>query len=167
MALQYDGLDDFGNPVYSYVPDDNPDWAPSQTDIALLGNVGYTPEQASDFLSGIEKEYEASGPGVAGSSGGSWATPSASMWDTVQKFLPGGTYAPKTALAASLAGAIKGYTSGSATPQRVGYQGSIPQYTGIRQAVQGTYDPNRRPGSSGQQYFTQMQYVPKIGRAHV
>jgi len=167
MALQYDGLDDFGNPVYSYVPDTDPNWAPSQTDIALLANVGYTPSQAADFLSGIEKEYEASGPGVAGSAGGSWATPNASLWDTVQKFLPGGTYAQKVALAGSLAGAIKGYTSGSATPQRVGYQGSIPQYTAVRQAVQGTYDPNRRPGSSGQQYFTDVQYIPKTDTAGI
>jgi hypothetical protein len=51
--------------------------------------------------------------------------------------------------------------TGSATPQRVGYQGSIPQYTAVRQAVANTYDPNRRPGSSGQQYFTDTQYVPK------
>lgn len=160
MALQLQ-RNEWGDYEMTYVPDDGTDWNPSPTDIALLGNVGYTPEQASNFLSGIEKEYEASGPGVFGSSGGSWAAPSASLWDTVQKFLPGGTYAQKVALAGSLAGAIKGYTSGSATPQRVGYQGSIPQYTAVRQAVQGTYDPNRRPGSSGQQYFTDTQYVTK------
>jgi hypothetical protein len=41
----------------------------------------------------------------------------------------------------------------------VGYQGDIPRYTAVRQAVPGTYDPTRRPGSGGQRYFTDMQYV--------
>lgn len=41
-----------------------------------------------------------------------------------------------------------------------GYQGGIPDYTGIRQVVPDTYDPNRRSGSGGQRYFTDMQYVP-------
>ena len=42
-----------------------------------------------------------------------------------------------------------------------GYQGGIPEYEVQRQTVPGTYDPNRRPGSGGQRYFTQEQYVPK------
>ena len=42
-----------------------------------------------------------------------------------------------------------------------GYQGTIPEYTAQREAVQGTYDPNRRAGSGGQRYFTQTQYQPK------
>jgi len=36
----------------------------------------------------------------------------------------------------------------------------IPEYEGIRSAVQGTYDPTRRAGSGGQRYFTDMQYAP-------
>ncbi len=40
-----------------------------------------------------------------------------------------------------------------------GYQGGIPQYSARRQAVPNTYDPNRRPGSGGQRYFTDMQYT--------
>jgi len=42
-----------------------------------------------------------------------------------------------------------------------GYQGGIPDYEAQRQTVPGTYDPNRRPGSGGQRYFTQVQYAPK------
>ena len=42
-----------------------------------------------------------------------------------------------------------------------GYQGGIPDYEVQRQTVPGTYDPNRRPGSGGQRYFTQAQYAPK------
>ena len=41
----------------------------------------------------------------------------------------------------------------------VGYQGKIPTLTAVQQQVPGTYDPNRRPGSSGQRYFTDMKYA--------
>ena len=47
--------------------------------------------------------------------------------------------------------------------QRVmaGYQGGIPEYDVLRKRVPGTDDPMRRPGSSGQRYFTDVQYAPK------
>ena len=41
----------------------------------------------------------------------------------------------------------------------VGYTGGIPQYTAVRDVVPGTYDPTRRPGSRGQEYFTEVQYA--------
>lgn len=41
-----------------------------------------------------------------------------------------------------------------------GYQGSIPDYTAVRERVPDTYDPDRRPGSGGQRYFTQTQFKP-------
>lgn len=50
---------------------------------------------------------------------------------------------------------------GQAQVAPTGYQGGIPEYEVQRQAVPGTYDPNRRPGSGGQRYFTQAQYAPK------
>jgi hypothetical protein len=40
-----------------------------------------------------------------------------------------------------------------------GYQGSIPEYTAVRAPVQNTYDPNRRPGSGGQRYFSDTKYT--------
>ena len=43
---------------------------------------------------------------------------------------------------------------GGGSPQMVGYQGKIPDYTASRTRVPGTYDPDRRPGSGGQRYFT-------------
>jgi hypothetical protein len=43
----------------------------------------------------------------------------------------------------------------------VGYQGSIPNYTAMRSRVPDTFDPNRRPGSGGQRYFSDVQYVPQ------
>ena len=39
-----------------------------------------------------------------------------------------------------------------------GYQGAVPNYEAARQTVPGTSAPNRRPGSGGQRYFTDMQY---------
>jgi hypothetical protein len=62
----------------------------------------------------------------------------------------------------SLGGAVLGGTGilGTDTPA-TGYQGTVPEYDVQREVVPGTYDPNRRPGSGGQRYFTQTQYVPK------
>jgi hypothetical protein len=59
-----------------------------------------------------------------------------------------------------LIGSATGLIGGSTTPP-TGYQGSIPNYDAVRQAVPNTYDPNRRPGSGGQRYFTDTQYQPK------
>jgi len=44
-------------------------------------------------------------------------------------------------------------------PRIVGYQGKVPQLDAVQRQVAGTNDPNRRPGSSGQRYFTNLQYV--------
>lgn len=41
-----------------------------------------------------------------------------------------------------------------------GYQGEIPNYTASRSRVPNTYDPNRRPGSGGQRYFSDTTYTP-------
>jgi len=45
--------------------------------------------------------------------------------------------------------------------QKVGYQGEIPSYDVLRERVPGTYDPTRRPGSSGQRYFTEPRFIPR------
>ena len=61
--------------------------------------------------------------------------------------------------AAGGAASLFGYDiGGSGGQQKVGYQGSIPTYTATRMQVPNTYDPNRRPGSGGQRYFTDIDY---------
>lgn len=50
-------------------------------------------------------------------------------------------------------------------PEKTGYQGGIPKYEAVRESVQGTYDPSRRPGSGGQRYFSDMQFVAPEGSA--
>ena len=44
--------------------------------------------------------------------------------------------------------------------QKTGYLGEVPRYDAVRERVPGTYDPLRRPGSSGQRYFTNTQFLP-------
>ena len=165
MALKLQ-QNEWGDYEMVYVPDDGTDWNPSATDIGLMADLGYNVTDATEFLKGMEEAQAAEGAGVAGSTGGSWAAPSATWWNLAKQLMPSDIQG-QAKLAAGLAGAVGGALTGSATPQRVGYQGSIPQYTAVRQAVQGTYDPNRRPGSSGQQYFTDTQYIPKTDTAGI
>jgi len=53
---------------------------------------------------------------------------------------------------------LLGYDIGGSQQRPTGYQGKIPEYTVARQQVSGTYDPERRPGSGGQRYFTDVRY---------
>jgi hypothetical protein len=53
---------------------------------------------------------------------------------------------------------LLGYDVGGSQQRPTGYQGKIPEYTVSRQQVAGTYDPERRPGSGGQRYFTDVRY---------
>lgn len=64
---------------------------------------------------------------------------------------------------ATAGGALLPLLSDSSSSRPSGYQGGIPQYTAVREAVPQTYDPTRRPGSGGQRYFTDVQYVPRTG----
>jgi len=43
--------------------------------------------------------------------------------------------------------------------QKVGYTKPIPRYTAVRERVGIPQDPNRRPGSGGRQYFSDMYYA--------
>jgi hypothetical protein len=61
---------------------------------------------------------------------------------------------------AGAAGGLYGlYQSQQNQQQPVGYQGKIPSYKAVREAVPNTYDPTRRPGSGGQRYFSDMAYT--------
>jgi hypothetical protein len=64
---------------------------------------------------------------------------------------------------ATIAGGLYSAYSDSQPKPPTGYQGKIPEYTAVRQQVENTYDPNRRPGSSGQRYFTDTKYTPADG----
>ena len=60
---------------------------------------------------------------------------------------------------AGVLGGIGGFFGvGQADQQPIGYQGGIPDYTAVRAPVQRTYDPNRRPGSMGRRYFSDVSF---------
>ena len=64
----------------------------------------------------------------------------------------------------ALAAGIGALVGGDMTDTPVtGYQGSIPQLTAVREAVPGTSDTTRRPGSGGRRYFSDIQYIPQTG----
>lgn len=73
----------------------------------------------------------------------------------------GATVAGLKALSDSELGAKLGEFMGigGGNQQPVGYQGKIPDYTGIRSVVGDTYDPLRRPGGGGQRYFSDMAFA--------
>lgn len=65
---------------------------------------------------------------------------------------------------ATIGGGVAGLLGlGKSEQKPTGYQGGIPKYTAVREQVPGSYDAERRPGSSGQRYFSQTQYVPSSG----
>ena len=89
------------------------------------------------------------------------------MLDDLIEFLfykPGGKKELDTQKIAGLLGLGVGL-SGGFEPYRpkVGYQGSIPKYTAVREPVNIPYSPNRRPGSGGRRYFSDITYVPEGG----
>lgn len=64
---------------------------------------------------------------------------------------------------AGAAGGLYGLYQSRQPQEKTGYQGGIPQYTAVREAVQDTYDPNRRPGSGGQRYFSDTRFAAPEG----
>jgi hypothetical protein len=62
---------------------------------------------------------------------------------------------------AGAAGGLYGLYQANKPQEKVGFQGKIPEYTAVRERIPMTYDPTRRPGSSGQQYFTAPNFVNK------
>ena len=64
---------------------------------------------------------------------------------------------------------IAGYAinkSGLSSPNVpvVGYQGEVPKYTAVRERVPMQQDPNRRPGSGGRRYFSDIIYADRLER---
>jgi len=54
---------------------------------------------------------------------------------------------------------INNSSFGQAQNLDIGYQGSIPDYSPVRERVD--LDPNRQAGGKGQRYFTDMQYADR------
>jgi len=87
-------------------------------------------------------EEESGGAASVDSGGGDWLTP-----DRLKQLIGIGT-----------SSAVELFGLNDPQVQKVGYQGGIPTFTSRRQRVPYTDDPTRRPGSSGQRYFTDVGF---------
>jgi hypothetical protein len=58
-------------------------------------------------------------------------------------------------------GGLAGQATGAFDPniQKVGYTGGIPSYAAVQERVPMPQDPNRRPGSGGRRYFSDMYFA--------
>jgi hypothetical protein len=66
---------------------------------------------------------------------------------------------------AGAAGGLYGLYQSQKAPEKTGYQGGIPKYEAVREQVANTYDPDRRPGSTAQKYFSSTKFVAPEGAA--
>jgi hypothetical protein len=189
-GYDYDYYDD--NLAYDYVADDDlaytyyPD---PEFDFSYLGNYGFgygnetyeIPNPAQEGQEGYGWRYFTDGT-VIGPNGsyyapnaeGNYTTPIWSPSEGIPSLLSklgslfktdGKTDWRKVATAAGgLLGAtgLGGFSRAQNTAPR-GYQGGIPSYSLVRERVQDTYDPNRRPGSGGRRYFSDAIYAPAAG----
>lgn len=64
---------------------------------------------------------------------------------------------------AGAAGGLYGLYQSQQEQPKTGYQGKIPTYEAVRERVANTYDPNRRPGSTAQNYFSSTKFVAPAG----
>jgi hypothetical protein len=60
---------------------------------------------------------------------------------------------------AAAAGGLYGLYQSQQEQPKTGYQGGIPKYEAVREKVANTYDPNRRPGSTAQSYFSSTKFA--------
>ena len=58
-----------------------------------------------------------------------------------------------------LTGALAAAGQGQRSAPQAGYQGTVPNYTAVRERVDIPQDPNRRPGAGGRRYFSDVSYV--------
>jgi hypothetical protein len=179
---EYLGDSDYLNNYYDYGMGDtfSGDWSTSQWDwtqpeqateipnTALPGQTGYGWKYYSDGTAiGPDGKYYYKGELAWSPEGGGILS---SLGQGVANALKGAfTKDGKTdwRAVASAAGGLYGMYKGMQgdKAQKVGYQGGIPSYTAIREQVPVAATPagmqERRPGSAGRRYFTDVKYVPK------
>lgn len=127
-----------------------------------LGNYWGADEQTTGSVtSGDLLSFLSDFPEYAGSLSGSvLSSLGSSGLSALKSMLSGGGGSTAAGIAGALLGSLAGNASwAQPNIQKTGYQGGIPSYAAVREAVPQTYDPTRRPGSRGQEYFTQQQFV--------
>jgi len=133
-----------------------------------LGYLGGVASGANDDELGYLSSYiQSSFPELAGNSalatqlGGALQKVGASAFDALKKTFTTKDGGVDWRSVAGAAGGLYGLYQANKPQEKVGYQGKIPEYTAVRERVPMTYDPTRRPGSSGQQYFTAPSFAKK------
>jgi len=124
-------------------PSTTSDWsnADSPSNADILQQIGY---EDPGTISTISNFLKSAGSGALNFLKGQFTTNGQTDWRKV---------------AAAAGGLYGAYQSQQAQP-KTGYQGKIPTYEAVREGVAGShYDPNRRPGSGGQRYFSDMTYA--------
>jgi len=163
---------DYGNEPEFTMPttydfDDPSLFSPARGPADMSGRPSESSDNVFDEIIGpLITRTLAPGGGTPGGGTTSGGTPGGGFFDNILNtlFYTGGKFDPVKAggigaLGASLLGILP--TSRPQQPQ--GYQGGIPNYTAVRSRVPGAFDPNRRPGSGGQRYFSDVQFVPEGG----
>jgi len=132
-------------------------------ELGYLGNVETNDDELGYLSSYIQSSFpELSGnPSLAAQVGSALQKVGASAFDALKKTFTNKDGSIDWRSVAGAAGGLYGMYQANKPQEKVGYQGGIPEYTAVRERVPTTYDPNRRPGSSGQQYFTAPQFVKK------
>jgi len=138
-----------------------------RTDDASYEDTSEDEYNWDEFDAATEAYLTANYPELAGDSsltgqlGGALKKVGASAFDALKKTFTNKDGSIDWRSVAGAAGGVYGLYQANKPQEKVGYQGGIPEYTAVRERVPTTYDPNRRPGSSGQQYFTAPQFAKK------
>ena len=143
--------------------EDSGEWVDDGVSDSIIADTGLeTPSPGTDSLFGITE------PNYTGV--GSTAGNAISISDLVSKLTSGKisrteimsyVKATPTRAAGVVGGLMGAFGNTSPNIQKVGFQGAIPRYTATRAAVPYAPNPNRRPGSGGRQYFTDVALTPK------
>ena len=132
--------------------DDLENWLEGQE--LYEAQIAALPDGSSDA---VDEGEDTGSYNIASAVGNAVATAGPSWIDSLLTNV-GNTIGP-----AALSYGIEQLFPGSTSVQRqmAGYQGGIPEYDVLRERVPNIPDPTRRPGSGGQRYFTDTQYVPR------
>lgn len=154
---------DYGSPEdYGFNPDGVPIPLESSESVSGYygGNTDDSQYEYQDRTEGGDIDYGSPEDYNANADGMSFFDTSPGLFDSIKSFFvkPGGgyDYGKMAALGTGLA-SISGLNKANKAP--VGFQGTIPNYTAVRQQVQMPDDPNRRPGQAGRRYFSDVQYA--------
>jgi hypothetical protein len=131
-------------------------------ELGYLGNVETNDDELGYLSSYIQSSFpELSGnPSLAAQVGSALQNVGADAFNALKNtFMKDGKVDWRSVAGAE--GGLYGLYQANKPQEKVGYQGKIPEYTAVRERIPMTYDPTRRPGSSGQQYFTAPQFVKK------